>query len=73
MFEIPVAVEVREVENEPQTTHLDVSSEATDPSALVTIDEAKKQISDEIVSVLADKFNGKLSKVRHVDQKDMLF
>ena len=42
-------------------------------SSIITIDEAKQQISEEILSVLAEKFNGKLSAVRPVDPKDILF
>ena len=44
-----------------------------DTSPLMTIEEAKQQIGEEILSVMAEKFNGKLSEVRPVDSKDILF
>lgn len=48
-------------------------SEETDTPPQITLEDAKQQIGEEILSVLAEKFNGKLSEIRPVDPRDMLF
>lgn len=48
-------------------------TESTKSSITVTIEDAEQQIGKEVLSLLAAKFNGKLSKVRPVDEKDLLF
>ena len=40
---------------------------------LMSLDAAKQQIAPEVLEVLAEKFNGQLSEMRHVDEKDVLF
>jgi len=45
----------------------------TDASALMTLEDAKQAISEETLKALAEQFNGKLSGVRPVDSKDLLF
>jgi hypothetical protein len=61
------------VEKDPVVSGLSLDSREVNQSTLITVDEAKQQISKEILSALADKFNGKLSEVRPVDDKDILF
>ncbi len=66
--------EVREaVKKDNGANDLSLLSQEPKQSSLMTIDEAKQNISAEILSVLADRFNGKLSEVRPVDKKDILF
>jgi len=40
---------------------------------LMSLNAAKQQIAPEVLEVLAEKFNGQLSEMRHVDEKDVLF
>lgn len=61
------------VKKDPGDSRLPASSEETDAPAPITLEDARQQIGEKILSVLAEKFNGKLSEVRPVDPKDMLF
>ena len=61
------------VEKNDGGSDLTPASQEANKSALITIDEAKQSINAETLSVLAGKFNGKLSDVRPVDEKDILF
>lgn len=61
------------VEKNNGGSDLTTASQEARKSSLITIDEAKQSIDAEILSVLAGKFNGKLSDVRPVDEKDILF
>lgn len=70
--EAPAGSTDEAVEADQGDSRLPTSEQAVDKSSLITIDEAKQQISAELLSVLADRFNGKLSEVRCVDEKDML-
>lgn len=70
--EAPAGSTDEAVEADQGDSGLPTPEPAADKSSLITIDEAKQQISAELLSVLADRFNGKLSEVRCVDEKDML-
>ena len=59
-------------ESQPEDA-LAKSTETKGESTMITLDEAKQQIGEATLSVLAEKFNGKLSGVRPVDAKDTLF
>ncbi len=61
------------VKKDPSDSSLPASSEKHDTPPPITLEDAKQQISEEILSVLAERFNGKLSEVRPIDPKDMLF
>lgn len=61
------------VKKDSGDSRLPAPSEETDSPPLMTLEDAKQHISEEILSVLAEKFNGKLAEVRPVDPKDMLF
>lgn len=53
-----------------QETSFSVISEG---ETLISLDKAQAELSPEIIKVLADKFNGNLSRMRHVDQRDQIF
>lgn len=38
----------------------------------LSIDEARSRIGSEVLGMLADKFNGSLTEVRSIDDKDHL-
>ena len=42
-------------------------------NSLITLEEAKERISPDVLAALSDKFNGRLTSVRNVDPKDVLF
>lgn len=52
---------------------LSVASGGANKAALPSIDELARRINADALSALAEKFNGKLSRVRPVDEKDILF
>ena len=51
----------------------DLSNKEGEDAPVATIEDVRKQMDPEILTVLSEKFNGKLTKVRRVDSKDMLF
>lgn len=40
---------------------------------LLTVEEAQAKLSPEILKVLAEKFKGSLTQVRHKDERDQIF
>ena len=42
-------------------------------AALITIEDARVKLADDILKTLQERFNGKLTEVRRVDAKDRIF
>lgn len=42
-------------------------------AALITIEDARVKLADDILKTLQERFNGKLTEVRRIDAKDRIF
>lgn len=40
---------------------------------LIRVEDAQAKLSPEILKVLAEKFKGKLTQMRHLDERDQIF
>lgn len=49
------------------------SPKADSDKPAITLEEAKKRISSDVLAALSDKFNGSLTGVRPADKKDIFF
>jgi hypothetical protein len=50
-----------------------MSNSGAKGDALLSLEEAQAKISPEILEVLAIKFKGSLTQVRHIDERDQMF
>jgi hypothetical protein len=50
-----------------------MSSAGAKGEPLLSLEEAQAKISPEILEVLAIKFKGSLTQVRHIDERDQMF
>lgn len=58
--------------------HVPVAKVPSSPKAgsakpAITLEEAKKRISPNVLAALSDKFNGSLTGIRPTDKKDIFF
>ncbi|NBB80433.1 MAG: hypothetical protein GVY36_13495 [Verrucomicrobia bacterium] len=57
-----------------EPTHLDHAFEAQKrDEALITVEEAQAKLPPEVLQVLATQFKGRLTQVRHRDERDQIF
>ncbi|TVP75194.1 MAG: hypothetical protein EA353_14405 [Puniceicoccaceae bacterium] len=58
------------VDNEALNEVLSVKAQDT---ALLSLEEAQAKLPPEVLQVLAEKFKGSLTQVRHRDERDQIF
>ena len=55
-----------------QERKLDIPT-LTSEEALISLDHAQAALTPEVLKVLDEKFNGSLTQIRHVDERDQIF
>ena len=54
-------------------TEVSLPKKIDSANPLITLEEAKERIGMEALTALSEKFNGRLTGIRNVDSKDVLF